>query len=232
MTSAWIQYPDNGFATMTHYTMPNDFVASCGCTGESSKFPTAAMSQMAYGSSTSYGPACGKCFNLKLLNTFLSDPPFYPPESKSIVIKITDLCPLSSTGWCNATEHGPNAGGHDLNFDLVWPSVAIPDDFFPSNATLYGYTDFGVWNISYETVSCQSNWAGWKDSAALGSVASLGDGACCPVNPTGSVNDTCPSFSDQNGEPPDTVTSSSYQLTVSTSVLTAVIFATLSYSLL
>jgi hypothetical protein len=127
MTSAWIQYPSDGFATCTHYTMPSDFVASCGCTGEcilsrsqqfskflmckflASKFPTAAMSQMAYGSSTSYGPACGKCFKLTLLNTFLSDPPFYPPESKSIVIKVTDLCPLSGTGWCNGTEHGPNA---------------------------------------------------------------------------------------------------------------------------
>jgi hypothetical protein len=30
------------------------------------------------------------------------------------------------------------SGGHDLNFDLVWPSSAIPDDFFPSNETLYG----------------------------------------------------------------------------------------------
>lgn len=31
----WIQYPANGFATMTHYTMPNNFVASCGCTADS-----------------------------------------------------------------------------------------------------------------------------------------------------------------------------------------------------
>lgn len=35
VTSAWIQYPADGFATMTHYTMPSDYVASCGCTGES-----------------------------------------------------------------------------------------------------------------------------------------------------------------------------------------------------
>lgn len=109
--------------------------------------------------------------------------------------------------------------GYDLNFDLVWPSSAIPDDFFPSNVSLYGtlafssislhsltsdvtgYTDFGVWNISYESVSCQSNWAGSKDAAALGSVTALGDGGCCPADPTGNANDTCPSFSDQNGEP-------------------------------
>jgi len=30
------------------------------------------------------------------------------------------------------------SAGHDINFDLVWPSSAIPNDFFPSNATFYG----------------------------------------------------------------------------------------------
>ncbi|KAF7973184.1 hypothetical protein HWV62_15883 [Athelia sp. TMB] len=98
------------------------------------------MSQMAYGSSTAYGKACGYCFNLTLLNTFLSDPPFYPLEEKSVVIKLTDLCPLSTNGWCNATTSAPNEGGHYINFDLVYPSAAIPDDFFPSNESLYGYT--------------------------------------------------------------------------------------------
>lgn len=160
--TAWIQYPPNGLASMTHYEMPSDFVASCGCTGASSGYPTAAMSQMAFGSSTSYGPACGKCFNLTLLNTFLSDPPFYPSQSKSIIIKVTDLCPLSGNGWCDATEDKKNPyvsitldlyqrhcrsiasirAGHDLNFDLVWPSAAIPNDFFPSNQSLYGMNSF------------------------------------------------------------------------------------------
>jgi len=212
---------------MTHYTMSSDFVASCGCTSASSQFPTAAMSQMAYGSSTSYGPACGRCFKLTLLNTFLSSPPFYPSEAKSIVIKVTDLCPLSTNGWCDATQDKLNPAGHDINFDLVWPSSAIPSDFFPSNVALYGYADFGVWNISYETVTC-TNWAGWKDAAALGSVASLGNGGCCPTNPTGNANDTCPSFSAQNGIPPNTITGSSYPLKIPTSAL-AIIFAILSY---
>ncbi len=77
-----------------------------------------------------------------------------------------------------------------------------------------------MWNISYQRVSCASNWSGSKYAAALGSVPSLEDGACCPADPTvthhltcicsslifltrpqGSANDTCPSFSDQNGEP-------------------------------
>jgi len=51
----WIEYPASGYATMTHYTMPQGYIASCGCTGASTNYPTAALSQMAYGSSVSYG---------------------------------------------------------------------------------------------------------------------------------------------------------------------------------
>lgn len=32
------------------------------------------------------------------------------------------------------------SGGAYLNFDLAFPSQAIPSDFFPSNASYYGYT--------------------------------------------------------------------------------------------
>ncbi|THV02414.1 hypothetical protein K435DRAFT_963139 [Dendrothele bispora CBS 962.96] len=197
--SPWIQYPSDGLATMTHYDLPKDYIAACACTGDSTHYPTAALSQMAFGSSTAYGPACGRCFNLTLLNTFLSVPPFYPPTPKSIVVKVTDLCPLSTSGWCNATQEGPNAAGNYLNFDLAFPSDAIPDDFFPSNASYYGYTDFGVWNISYQSVNC-TQWSGWNDASALGSVTNLGpESACCPSDPSGSSNDTCPSYSDHNG---------------------------------
>lgn len=191
---------------MTHYTLPEDWITACGCTARSTHYPTAALNQMAFGSNTTYGPACGRCFRLTLLNTFLSHPPFYPTVTKSVVVKLTDLCPLSTTGWCNGTASGPNAAGNYLNFDLAFPSSSIPSNFFPSNAALYGYSDFGIWNISYQSVPCAS-WAGFKDARALGSVPSLEDGACCPANPTGSVNDTCPSFSDKNGKPPNTASS-------------------------
>lgn len=30
--------------------------------------------------------------------------------------------------------------GAFLNFDLAYPSSSIPDDFFPSDEALYGYT--------------------------------------------------------------------------------------------
>lgn len=52
---AWINYPPSGSATLTHYDLPRDYVAACGCTPTSTHYPTAALSQMAYGSSAAYG---------------------------------------------------------------------------------------------------------------------------------------------------------------------------------
>jgi len=194
---------------MTHYTLPLDFVAACGCTAGSTHYPTAALSQMAYGSSEDYGPACGKCFNLTLLNPVISTPPFHPSVVKHIVVKVTDLCPLSRAGYCSGTNKKPNSAGDYLNFDLAYPSEAIPTDFFPSNVAVYGYSDFGVWNITYQNVSC-SNWAGYSNPAALGSVAELKDGVCCPANPTpGNASNICPSFSDNNGLSPYTINGAS-----------------------
>ncbi|KAJ2917786.1 hypothetical protein MD484_g2629, partial [Candolleomyces efflorescens] len=200
MTS-WIQYPPTGLATLTHYTLPQGYVASCGCTPGSTKYPTAALSQMAYGSSANYGPGCGRCFNLTLVNPVVSTPPFQPKETKHIVVKITDLCPLSQTGWCSGTPDRTNQAGAQLNFDLAYPSDAIPSDFFPHDEKLYGYKDFGVWNIEYAAVPCLTSWKGARDSSALGSVRALGSSGCCPSEPTGSSEDTCPSYSDANGLP-------------------------------
>ncbi|TBU33859.1 RlpA-like double-psi beta-barrel-protein domain-containing protein-containing protein [Dichomitus squalens] len=228
LATEWIDYPDDGTATLTHYTLPEGYIAACGCTGASTLYPTVAMSQYAYGSSTAYGPACGRCFNITLLNSYTGTPPFIPNVTKSVVVKVIDLCPVGGAGWCSATPDKPNPSGQYINFDLSWPSAGIPDDFFPSDEALYGYTDFGVWNVSYQSVDCLQNWAGAKHPAALGSVDD-GSSACCPANPTvrvlacphahgsnlnvvcaasqGSANDTCPSFSDDNGIPPDTTTS-------------------------
>ncbi|KII92808.1 hypothetical protein PLICRDRAFT_37602 [Plicaturopsis crispa FD-325 SS-3] len=230
VAAQWIQYAPNGTATMTHYTIPLDFVASCGCTPASTHYATAAMSQYAFGSSTSYGPGCGRCFNLTLLNTFLSDPPFYPTVTKSVVVKVTDLCPFLENGWCGATTEKTNPGGAYINFDLAFPSPAIPDDFFPSNATLYGYTDFGVWNVSYESVDCNPDWPGSKEAAAVGSEAILGTSACCPADPFSNTSQICPSFSDQNGIPPDTTTSFAYPHSIPSTAALILTFITCYWS--
>jgi hypothetical protein len=51
----WISYPPAGLASLTHYQLPTDYIAACGCVADSTHYPTAALSQMAYGSSTDYG---------------------------------------------------------------------------------------------------------------------------------------------------------------------------------
>ncbi len=100
---------------------------------------------------------------MTLQNPVVATPPFHPDVVKSVVVKIIDLCPLSSVGWCSGTSKKPNSyailssyreiffavaqsslyhlysAGAYLNFDLAYPSKAIPDDFFPSNVSLYGY---------------------------------------------------------------------------------------------
>jgi len=84
---------------------------------------------------------------------------------------------------------------------------AIPNNWYPTNESYYGYTvsvnlqrailkkqnnpadtpvqDYGVWRISYTTVSCENEWAGAKDPDALGSVRdpNLQGGVCCPADP-------------------------------------------------
>lgn len=67
--SAWIDYPSNGFATLTHYEIPLGFVASCGCVPDSTHYPTAALSQMAYGSSAAFGKSMLWCWRSIILLT-------------------------------------------------------------------------------------------------------------------------------------------------------------------
>ncbi|KAL7409662.1 RlpA-like double-psi beta-barrel-protein domain-containing protein-containing protein [Mrakia frigida] len=187
-------FPKSGFASTTYYSLGLDTIAACGCKPLSTHYPTAALSRSAYGSPASYGPACGLCFNITLLNTFLSNPPFYPEVKPWVVLKITDSCPTGSD-WCGATSTKGNSAGHYINFDLAQPS--IPASFYPSNATLYGYTDFGIWNASYSVVNCEY-WAGFNQSDALGEV--LNSGGCCPADPL--VNGSCPIYVSPSSAPP------------------------------
>lgn len=83
-----------------------------GCTGESTHYPTAALSQMAYGSSTAFGPGCGRCFRLGLTDTHIPNPPYIVSDGEraktQLVIKVTDLCPPTGGGWCSGTETEKN----------------------------------------------------------------------------------------------------------------------------
>ncbi|GAA5970847.1 hypothetical protein JCM11641_004478 [Rhodosporidiobolus odoratus] len=190
----------SGTASLTHYDFPLGAYGSCGCSLVSTYYPTAALSQAACASSSAYGPACGMCFNLTLVQTVGATPEWVldAEHSAAVVVKVTDKCPAGrgnpAKAWCGATDKKANKANQTLHFDLSAPSPSIPMSFFPTNESFYGYSDFGSWLVRYEEVSCEY-WAGWTNETSLGIDATLtAESACCPANP--SMDDTvCASFS-------------------------------------
>ncbi|MBW0516188.1 hypothetical protein O181_055903 [Austropuccinia psidii MF-1] len=197
------QLPLSGFASLTHYDLPINFLASCGCSYGATFHPTAALSSLAYSGterqSLGPGPGCGQCFNLTLLEASQASPPFIIPEpdstpfhtpKPSVVVKVIDKCP--SPVYCTATRFKPNKFGHFIHFDLALPSPALNQSFFPANRQLYGYDDFGIWDISYQSVSCEL-WSGWSNKSTLEVEKSYPgyQDNCCPSNP-GYTNQLCP----------------------------------------
>ncbi|KAH8916542.1 hypothetical protein BT69DRAFT_1250077 [Atractiella rhizophila] len=209
-------FPDNynmplsGSASVTHYDLPLDFVAACGCTNGTYLYPVAALSRMAYGSSSGYGPGCGRCFRVTLKQPVVADPPFILPESSrpSAVFKIVDACP--SPDLCLATEKKQNSVGETTHFDIFSPSPAIPITWFPSDEATYHYTDFGTWYADYESVSCTA-WGGYTDPAAQGTSSTFLDPSigCCPADPL-TDNQICPVQATAEGT---SGTSANFQLT-------------------
>ncbi|KAE8232922.1 hypothetical protein CF326_g2048 [Tilletia indica] len=189
--------PESGWATLTHYDLPNSYVAACGCVQKAPSMPSAALNVLAFGSETSFGPSCGLCAKLTLISTPLAalagegsmvgnpNPgdagiEFSEEEQEngtapSVVVKIVDSCPRGPP-HCNATVDAPNGLGSYVHFDLAWPSSSISSDFFP------GTHDYGVWNISYSFVSC-SKWRGYNNPSVVGSDWIQENSACCPKDP-------------------------------------------------
>ena len=70
---------------------------------------TAAINQFSYGAPAGVGPgdACGRCFAL----TATADPyaPNYTgPFGKTIIVKVTDLCPIAGNEvWCGQQNGNP-----------------------------------------------------------------------------------------------------------------------------
>ena len=121
-TDGYVQNP-SGTASFTYYSgcsspgkqlrvvLPQsthaDFWATAAC-GESVTGYSAAMSQLAFGSEPGLGAgdACGRCFKV----TANKDPysPSYTGPFNSIVVKATNLCPVSGNGqWCGQTTADP-----------------------------------------------------------------------------------------------------------------------------
>lgn len=153
----YVQMP-SGTASFTYYY-------GCGAPacGKTASGYTAAMNQLSFGAPSGVGPgdACGRCFSL----TGSADP--YSPNNKgpfkSIVVKVTDLCPVQGNEqWCGQkVSNSVNSFGKSAHFDLCQDSGA-PAAFFPSgNGALTG---------TYQEVPC-TQWSGSEGS-------SLWNGAC------------------------------------------------------
>ncbi|KAG7440465.1 uncharacterized protein BT62DRAFT_938001 [Guyanagaster necrorhizus] len=135
---------------------------------------SAAMNQLAFGSSSGLGAgdACGRCFAI----TGTEDPystsysgPFY-----SIIVKVTDLCPVSGNEeWCGQTQSDlTNEWGMPFHFDIC-EDTGGSAAFFPSG--------HGALTGTFEEVDC-SEWTG-SDGSSLWIGACL-DGECATFWPT------------------------------------------------
>ncbi|KAI0794550.1 endoglucanase V-like protein [Fomes fomentarius] len=145
-TGGYVQNP-SGTASFTHYSGCSQ--AACGVAGNGF---TAAISQLAFGSAPGLGPgdACGRCFAV----TADTDPfsPSFPGPFQTIVVKVTDLCPVQGNQeWCGQSQSNPNnQHGAPVHFDIC-EDTGGAGQFFPSG--------HGALTGTYTEVSC-SQWSG------------------------------------------------------------------------
>ncbi|KAF4611193.1 hypothetical protein D9613_006908 [Agrocybe pediades] len=151
-TGGYIQNP-SGQASFTHYSGCGS--PACGKTG--SGF-TAAMNQLAFGSApgSGAGDACGRCFAI----TGTADPfsPAFTGPFHTIVVKVTDLCPVQGNQeWCGqTTSNQNNQHGKPFHFDIC-EDTGGSNAFFPSG--------HGALTGTFQEVSC-SQWSG-SDGGSL-----------------------------------------------------------------
>ncbi|KAI0766504.1 endoglucanase V-like protein [Irpex lacteus] len=157
-TGGYVQQA-SGTASFTHYS-------GCGqpACGKSASGYTAAINQLAFGSApgSGAGDACGRCFALTG-NADPYSPNYSGPFGKTIVVKVTDLCPIAGNQeWCGQTQSNRNnQHGEAFHFDICEDTGGAAQ-FFPSG--------HGALTGSFQEVSC-SQWSG-SDGG------SLWNGAC------------------------------------------------------
>ncbi|KAI0738628.1 endoglucanase V-like protein [Daedaleopsis nitida] len=162
-TGGYVQNP-SGTASFTHYSGCSQPACGIAASGY-----TAAISQLAFGSGPGLGPgdACGRCFAV----TANADPysPAYGGPFKTIVVKVTDLCPLQGNQeWCGQSRSAAdNQHGAPVHFDICEDTGGAAQ-FFPSG--------HGALTGTYTEVSC-SQWSGsdggplWNGSCIKGESA-------------------------------------------------------------
>jgi len=167
-------------ASTTRYWDGN--TGACGCgTGNTSPFSwqytqyTAAASAPIFGTATWCGTGCGKCFKIAPTAAGSSPEGRGAPNTDSIVIKVTNLCPSGGNeAWCAAS--GVNSFGYGAHFDLMdynmagvitslgWdnPEVTYQEVDCDTN----NYPNWGCQCASYDDVNATTNGATSAPTAA------------------------------------------------------------------
>lgn len=185
-TSVCTGYPKtfNGLpcASTTRYW--DGQMGACGCgTGDTSPFAwqytkiTAAGSPPIFGTGTWCGSGCGTCYKLTPTAIGASVVGTGAPNTNSVVIKVTNLCPPDgNANWCS---YDVNSYGYDAHFDLM-------------DYNMDGLISSMGWNnpeVTYQEVDCASNgFADWGCQCADSAVAAT-------VNSTSSSTSTTTSSS-------------------------------------
>ncbi|KAJ7065205.1 endoglucanase V-like protein [Mycena amicta] len=155
----YIQVPGPGNASFTMYSGCQQPACGVASTGFS-----AAINQLAFGSVPGLGPgdACGRCFSLTGNHDPFS-PAFTGPFGQSIIVKITDMCPVAGNAeWCGQTATSDtNQFNMPVHFDIC-EDTGGSAIFFPSG--------HGALTGTFQEVSCSL----WKGSDG----GSLFNGAC------------------------------------------------------
>jgi len=132
-------------------------MGACGCgTSDTSPFSwqytklTAAGSPPIFGTGTWCGSGCGTCYKLTPTAVGASPDGTGSPNTNSVVIKVTNLCPPDgNAAWCS---YDVNSYGYDAHFDLMDYNMA-------------GLITSMGWNnpeVTYQEVDCATNgFADW-----------------------------------------------------------------------
>ncbi|KAI0085190.1 endoglucanase V-like protein [Irpex rosettiformis] len=157
-TGGYVQQA-SGTASFTYYS-------GCGspACGRSASGFSAAINQLSFGSApgSGAGDACGRCFALTG-NADPYSPGYTGPFGKTIVVKVTDLCPIAGNQeWCGQTQSNRNNQHNEpFHFDICEDTGGAAQ-FFPSG--------HGALTGTFQEVSC-SQWSGSDGSP-------LWNGAC------------------------------------------------------
>jgi len=179
-TSAQPQEPNGGYATVTQYStssFENGVSGACNCKVGILNYATAALNQFYFGVGPGQGagPACGKCFKLKIYG----DPydANWCSDAYTLIVKVADLCPAAgNANWCAATPSGPkNFGGAVAHFDIDENHLR----------PIQQATGRGAFKAKYCQVPCQGNWAGFNDPNANGQQTTAW--GSCPKEPNTNI---------------------------------------------